>query len=138
MSTERLPTVRLFFRFYGESFDPDEITRRLGIEPTYKFGPGDSVTEDGRGRRRHSGWMIEVGGQETIEIDALLQELRKSVEVSAEAVRQLCDDLGVEAVVLCGVGQHEDAITTPALSFPTDFLEWVAEMGASLDVDVIL
>jgi hypothetical protein len=76
--------------------------------------------------------MIEVGGQETIEIDALLQELRKRVEVSAAVVRQLCDDLQVEAVVLCGVGQHEDAITTPALCFPADFLKWVADLGASL------
>lgn len=138
MSSERLPTVYLYFRFYGESFDPDEITRCLGVEPTLKFRPGDPVTKDGEGSRSHPGWMIEVGGQETIEIDGLLEELRQRVNVSSAVVRQLCSDLSVEAVVLCGVGQHEDAITTPTLGFPADFLEWVADMGASLDVDVIL
>jgi hypothetical protein len=138
MNTERFPTVKLYLRFYGDSFDPDEITRRLGIKPTLKFRPGDPITEDGQGRRRRYGWMIKVGGQQTIEIDTLLQAFRERVEVSAETVRKLCDDLNVEAVVLCGVGQHEDAITTPALNFPAPFLKWVAEMGASLDVDFVL
>lgn len=137
MSTEILPTVKLYLRFYGESFDPDEITRRLGIKPTLQFRPGDPATEDGEGRRRGYGWMIKVGGQGTIEIDKLLDELRQRVTVSGTSIKQVCNELGVEAVVLCGVGQHEDAITTPTLWFPADFLGWVAEMGASLNVDVV-
>ena len=138
MNSKCLPTVKIYFRFYGESFDPDEITRRLGIEPTIHFRPGDPITKDGQGSRRGYGWMIKIGGRETLEIDDILQELRERVNVSSATIRQLCNDLGVEAVVVCGVGQHESAETTPALFFPVDFIEWVAEMGASLNVDMIL
>jgi len=48
MAPKPLPTVSFYFRFYGESFDPDEITRRLGIEPITHFRPGDPITEDGK------------------------------------------------------------------------------------------
>jgi hypothetical protein len=82
--------------------------------------------------------MVKVDGGETIEIDELLREFRQRIDVSADAVREACKDLRVKAVILCGVLQHEDAVTTPNLEFPADFLGWIAELGASLDVDVIL
>lgn len=138
MVLERLPSVRLYFRFRGESFDPDAITQRLGISPTTHYRPGDPITKDGQGRRRGFGWMVKVNEVETLEIDAMLRELQERVDVPSSVVRKLCDDLQVEPVVICGVGQHADAITTPTLFFPVDFLHWLADMGASLEVDVIL
>jgi hypothetical protein len=128
----------MYFRFYGDSFDPDEITRRLGIQPTIRFRPGDPITKDGQGRRRGYGWMLKVDGRDTIEIADMLHELQQRVSVPAQKVREVCSDLGVEPVVICGVGQHEDADTTPALFFPADFIEWLNEMSASLNVDIVL
>lgn len=133
----QLPAIGLYFRFYGETFDPDEITRRLGIEPTISFRPGDPITEDGQGERQGCGWMVKLS-REALVIDDLLQEFRQRLDViSADTVKQLCRDLRVELVILCGVGMG-DAETTPGLYFPSEFLEWVAELGASLNVDVVL
>lgn len=132
-----LPRVSLYFRFYGESFDPNEITRRLGVEPSICFRPGDPITEDGRGRRSGFGWMVKVGPRKTLKIDALLQELQERITVSAADVQQLCRDLNVELVILCGVGMDK-ADDLPTTYFPQDFVKWAAEMGAALNVDVIL
>jgi hypothetical protein len=137
MSSKQLPIVMLCFRFYGDSFDPEEITRQLGIEPTSQFRPGDPITKDGQGRRRHYGWRLRVGDRETLQVDDIIQEFRGRVDVPSSVVRQLCRDLNIEAAVLCGVRQG-DYETTPALVFPPDFIGWVSEMGASLEVDVIL
>lgn len=134
--SDPLPKVLLCFRFYGEEFDPDEITRRLGLEPTSIFRPGDPITTDGRGRRRRFGWRLKVGYRETLELDGLIGEFRDLVDVPGALVRQICDELDVEAVVLCGVLQGDSEIL-PALAFPADFLEWVSRLGASLDVDVM-
>jgi Domain of unknown function (DUF4279) len=138
MSFKRLPTVSFYFRFYGDSFDPDEITRRLGLKPTVSYRPGDPIMRDGKGHRRHYGWIIAVGEQETLKIDDLLRELRERISVSSHTIRQVCNDLDINLVVVCGVRQHEDAETTPALFFPSEFVAWVAELGGSLDVDVIV
>jgi hypothetical protein len=130
------PEVALYFRFYGASFDPDEITRRLGMEPTAQRRPGEPLTSDGRGRARDYSWMVKVGPSETLDIEDLLHELRKRVDISSDAVKKLSVDLGLDLVIVCGV-LGEEADTMPAMCFPTEFLEWVVELGASLNVDVM-
>ncbi len=127
--------VKIYFRFYGDSFDPDEITRRLGIQPTNKFRLGDPIDEEGRARWPGYGWIIKVGPCETLDIEGMLKELRKRAEVSPELVRKVCADLNLDLVIICGVN-GEEADTMPAMFFPTDFLSWVVELGASLNVDV--
>jgi hypothetical protein len=134
---KNLPRVSLYFRFYGDSFDPDEITRRLGIQPTHSFLPGDPITEDGRGRRRGYGWWIKVGPRSTLDIEDMLHELREQVGVSPEIIRQVCTDLNVDLIIVCGVGRDE-ADTMPTMFFTSNFLSWIVELDASLNVDVIL
>lgn len=131
-----LPRVSLYFRFYGASFEPDEITRRLGIEPTIQRRPGDPLTKDGRGKARDYSWMVEIGSSETLEIEDMLHELRKRVDISPDTVKKLSTDLELDLVIVCGVC-GEEADTMPAMFFPTEFLAWVVELGASLNVDVM-
>lgn len=133
---KELPSVKLYFRFYGESFDPDEITKRLGVEPTEKFRPGDPITKDGRGKRLKDGWWIKAGPQQTLEIDDLLQELREKVVVDSAVVRQTCHDLNVNLVILCGVGMG-DGEDLPITYFPPEFVNWAAELGAAINVDIV-
>lgn len=130
------PKVKLYFRFYGASFEPDEITRRLGVAPTLQRRPGDPLTSDGRGRARDYSWMVKIGPSETLDIEDMLLELRKRVDISPDTVKKLCADLELDLVIVCGVS-GEEADTMPAMFFPTEFLEWVVELGASLNVDVM-
>lgn len=67
-----LPSIQLSLRFQAESFDPDEITRRLGIEPTTISMPGAPITPDGLGRGRRYGWKLAVEERETLELGTLL------------------------------------------------------------------
>lgn len=140
---ETLPVVRLYLRFYsensdpGEHFDPDEITRRLGIEPTTQFRPGDPITKDGEGRRRRSGWMLKIVEEETLEIDEMLQEVKERLDDARALVPQICKDLQVSAVILCGVLRN-DSVLMPALNFPPSFINWADTLGASINVDVVL
>lgn len=134
--SEKLPKVQLYFRFYGDSFDPDEISRRLGLIPTTSYKPGDVITKDGKGKRLGYGWVLKVDGGRTIEIDDLLREFRQQVDVSPTLVRQVSQKLGVQPAIVCGVGA-EAADVMPALVFPDDFIGWAADLGAALYVDVI-
>jgi hypothetical protein len=136
LNSDHLPFVDLQFRFYGEDFDPAELTKRLGVSPTTEFRPGDPITEDGRGHHRRSGWFIAIDGREAIFIDEMLTELQERVTVSGATVKKTCSDIGVEAVIVCGVHLAGADAPAPALSFPVDFLEWSSEMGASINIDV--
>jgi len=132
---DSLPSIQLSLRFQGESFDPDEITRRMGIEPTTSFMPGDPIAADGSGRRRRYGWRLAVEERETLELGTLLSDLQNRVGVSGTTVRQICADLGVTAVITCSVLQRGYE-SSPVLIFPPDFIDWVSGLGASLDVDI--
>jgi hypothetical protein len=79
--------------------------------------------------------MIKIGPRETFEIEDLLRELQEQVDISGGEVKQLCADLEVRAVVVCAIVQPVSA-STPALEFMPSFLEWAADMGASINVDV--
>ncbi len=140
---ELRPVVSMYLRFYsensepGEHFDPDEVTRRLGIEPTTQFRPGDPITEDGEGRRRRSGWILEFAEQETLQIEEMLDEVKRQINVAGSAIPQICRDLKVQAVILCGVRRNgSDAM--PALGFSPRFIDWAASLELSINVDVIL
>jgi Domain of unknown function (DUF4279) len=141
--TEPWPVVSLYLRFYsensdpGEHFDPGEITRRLGIEPSTQFRPGDPITEDGEGRRRRSGWMVKFAEQETLQIEEMLDGLKKQIGASGAAVPQICKDLKVQAVILCGV-RRNDSDSMPALNFSPSFTGWAASLELSINVDIIL
>ena len=47
----------VYFALYGNNFDPDEVTRRVGVEPT-------SVLRRGEPTPKHSWWMVSSGKME--------------------------------------------------------------------------
>jgi hypothetical protein len=135
MQSESLPIVCIYFRIYGDSFDPDEVTQHLHIEPTSYFRAGDPMPP-GKGHRQHDGWMVKIGPRKTLETKSMLRELRENIDAPATVIRQACSELNVEAVITCTI--EPTSLITPALQFPLGFVEWVADIGASIDVDVML
>lgn len=135
MDDEIIPEVSLYFRFYGDAFDPDEISRRLGVQPTNKFRPGDPIDEEGRARWPGYGWVIKVGPRQTLDIEEMLGELQKRANVSPQVVRQTCAELDLDLVITCAVsGEETDSM--PVMFFSEEFLSWAVGLGASLNVYV--
>lgn len=81
--------------------------------------------------------MVKVGPRKTLEIDAMLQELREQVPVESNVVRSVCRDLDLELVIVCGVGMGS-ADDFPVTYFPQDFVRWASGMDAAINVDVVL
>lgn len=133
LSSSDSPKVRIFFDFYG-TFDPDEITKRLGIEPTRQFRAGEPRIL-GSGHRRRDGWILEVGPARTYEIDDLLKQIQAAVTASPEEIRRVSAELNVEAVLTCEV-QSDSSM--PSLCFADEFVQWAASIGAAIDVDIML
>ena len=133
MSPPDPPQVTMYFDFYG-TFDPTEITKRLGIEPASQFKAGDP-RPFGSGGRRRDGWMLKAGPVDTFEIDDLLKQLQAAVTATPEQIRTVSSELGVEAVVTCEVQATSSA---PSLWFSNEFVQWAASIGAAIDVDTML
>lgn len=133
MTDTRPPEVKISLRLTGAPFDPDEVTSRLGIEPTHHFRAGDPMPF-GHGRRRWDLWRVTVGPTEAYDIDAMLDQLRHQVSAPAAQIRDLCAELALESQVF--VTTTPAGSLNPSLRFSSEFVAWAAELGALIDVDV--
>lgn len=134
-SAESLPVVSTVLRLWGGRFDPDLVTARLGVEPTSRYRTGDAISQ-GLGRRRRDGWVVHIGPRATLDVEAMLTELRERLEVSAEVVRETCADLGISPGIYCAVSPTSRV--TPAIMFSAEVVAWASALGASIEVDVML
>jgi hypothetical protein len=135
---ESLPEVILIFRFYGDDFEPDEITRRLEIKPTKIWRAGDPRGDPGSGATSpRSGWWVELEPRKTHPISGLLEELRRRIDIAGPLVRQMCDDLQLTPHITCVIYQPR-AASTPIVDFPPDFMAWAVSLGASIGVDLYI
>jgi hypothetical protein len=135
MKKDRLPRVSAYFRFFGESYDPDEITRRLGVTPTESFRIGDPIPKRSV-LRKDDGWIVEIPPRETYELGGIIADLQSLIPVPGSAVKELCQDLKLEAVCEFAVLQPSEK-STPNMDFPPPFIDWLSERGASINVDFI-
>lgn len=92
-------------RIFGDALDPDEITRRLGIEPTGCARKGDTHrTASGREVVARSGsWRLDAGvpGNLSTQIAALLAKLPSDSTIWCELAQHYeCD-------VFCGLFMRE-------------------------------
>lgn len=133
MSSPDPPRISIYFDFCGV-FDPAEITKRLGIEPTRQFRSGEP-RPSGSGHRRRDAWLIGIGPVPTFEIDDLLKQIQAAVAVSPEKIKKVSSELNIEVMVTCEVRSTN---SMPSLRFSDEFVLWTASIGAAIDVDIML
>jgi hypothetical protein len=124
----------------GCDVDPDEITRRAGLEPTRVHRAGEPIGPNGR-RRRRNGWYVDVPERDEYDTEVLLCELLDVVEPHAAGIARACRELrliaGINVVISMHSVRDEDGllVTTPALSLRADTLRRIADLGCWLDCD---
>ena len=126
---------RVYFAFYGDGFDPEELTRFIGIEPTSTKLKGEKVP----GRvPKNSSW--------TLSTDNVSGERADVYELASEIVSQLQPkkDLIIKAMerfsafsklqVVLSLSMKEE-VSTPAIGFDVSTTKFLGEIGAFIDID---
>ncbi|GJE40986.1 DUF4279 domain-containing protein [Methylobacterium soli] len=118
-------------RIFGDPLDPDEITQRLGIEPTGWARKGDTRrTASGRDVVAWSGsWRLDAGipGDLNTQIGALLTRLPSDPSLWRElSHRYQCD-------VFCGLFLREGNEGT---ELQPQILSMLGERGLPLGLDI--
>lgn len=135
MCAESLPIVSVSFRLGGSAFDPEAVTARLGVEPTLRYRAGDHIS-GGIGRRRSDGWIVRIGPREALEVGRMLDELQERLPLPSSVVAEACVEFGLVPWIYCAV--EPTSRRTPSLVFSREVIAWVQEVGAFIDVDLLL
>jgi hypothetical protein len=121
----------VYFALKGESFDPDEITRLVGIEPT-------SIVRRGNPRPTYSSWKLSSGKIENDLIDiyemssAIISRLQPSIEKIITAKQQFKLTAILQVVLRITA---DNSISTPAIGFDAKVISFLSAVGASIDID---
>jgi len=125
---------RVYFAFYGYHFDPDDITRLLGLKPTKVDASG---ARSGLDKPVVSSWEFSTDtASEDIDVFKLTDSLIKQLEPVKEKIQQVAKSHNLSpriGVVL--VLPVEKNAPLPDLGFGARTIQFLADIGAFIDVD---
>ena len=125
---------RVHFTLSGYHFNPDDVTRLLGIEPTTVDASG---ARSGLDNPVISSWELSTATiTDDIDVYELTNELIKQIEPAKEKILEvikshnLSPRIGV--VLVLSVDKNE---TAPDVGFGARTIRFLAEIGAFINVD---
>lgn len=128
---------RAYFAVVGYHFDPADITRLLGLEPT---ATNDAGARSGLDNPVISSWEISTetvtSEQDEVDIYKLTENILKQIEPVKDKIIEVCKShnlsprLGI--VLTLSIDKSE---TSPEVGFGTRVIRFLAEIGAFINVD---
>jgi hypothetical protein len=113
----------------GGAFDPDEVTRRLGVLPSETVKAGDAIWGTRR-KRQNSLWMLRSRLQSSGDLDEHVKDVLDQLDTNRSAFVELSRELGGIIVI---VGFSRDY--APAISLEQETVERLAQYALRLDVE---
>ena len=126
--------ARAHFTLAGYHFNPDDITRLLGIEPTSVDASGVRGSLD---KPVLSSWELSTAKvTDNIDVYKLTDELIKKIEPKKEKVLEICKShnlsprLGI--ILVLSVDKNENV---PDVGFGARTIKFLSEIGAFINID---
>ncbi|GIE82463.1 hypothetical protein Aph02nite_84130 [Actinoplanes philippinensis] len=124
------------------AFDPGEVTRLAGLQPTEAWRRGDARA----GRpdpQRFSNWTYELPETRTYVTEEVVTRLLDEIEPHAGGIAEACTALGLRAginvvIEMSGVRDAEDGeviLSTAAVTYTSETLKRLARLNVSVDHD---
>ncbi len=131
--------ARVHFTLAGYHFNPDDITRLLGIEPTSVDSAG---TRSGLDKPAISSWELSTdtvtteNGTDEVDVYKLTEIILKQLEPVKEGILQVCKshNLSPRIGVVLTLSVDKDE-TCPDVGFGARMVKFLAEIGAFINID---
>jgi len=126
---------RVYFALDGDDFDPDEVTKFLGIQPTSVMRKGSKV--DGKLPKINS-WSVSTENvvNEHIDVFEMATEIINILKPKKSLIIQAKERFNVsprlEVVLWYSVNEEH---STPAIGFEPETVSFLGEIGAFIDID---
>ena len=128
-------TVMAYFSIYGENFNTEDVTIRLGISPTETKVKG--IIPEGKKRPSiETSWKICTKEEVSLDLNDPLHHLVDCIE---DKVKPLCDiksslDVNFVFSFIVKIENGEK----PAMHFSSDSLNFISSIGAEIDIDLYI
>ena len=129
---------RAYFGLSGYHFDPNDVTRIIGLQPT---SVNDAGTRGSLDKPVISSWEFstETITSDTQELDIyklIDDEILKKIEPAKDKIIEICKSLNLSprigVVLTLSIDKDE---TTPDVGFGARVIKFCAEIGAFINID---
>ena len=126
----------VYFALTGDSFDPQIVTERIGVNPTNKWNKGD------KGKYKpnldYSSWELSTQkGKEYIMVDSLVDEVIGQLFEKIEIINELKNQFELDSVlrIVMYIDANEEQ-STPTLGHDLKTIEFLHRTQTKTDVDI--
>ena len=115
----------VYFALFGGDFDPNEVTRLVGLEPTSIRRKRDPVP-------RHSSWQFSIGKVEgeVVDVYEMSRALVERLSSHTQGIIRAMQELKLEAVLQVVLRiSTDDSVSTPAIGFTPEVLSFLSAVG---------
>lgn len=127
-----LPEIRCEFVIQDAALDPQEVTDALSLEPTETYRIGDPIVRN-MGVRRSNAWILTIGPVRSYDFEGVSTELVERMASATASIPGLCQRLQVVPEIYAPIYVYDEF---PNLKFPQAVVQWAANVGAAIAVDV--
>ena len=120
------------FSVSGDNFKPTDVTRELKLVPTKCWEEGD-ITGISKLPKRHTYWEINMGYEESNDIDKQMQKLFNVLKEKTAALKRIKLEFKIEFTT-CIVIKVENG-EVPAMHIDPYFINFAHEIGAGIEFD---
>ncbi len=129
-------TARAYFALVGYHFNPADITRLLGLEPT-TFD--DAGARSGLDSPVISSWELSTAtvdsDQDEVDVYKLTDEVLKQLEPVKDKIVEVCKSHNLSPRVGVVLRLSTDDGASPEVGFGARMIRFLADIGAFIDVD---
>lgn len=126
--------IKLIFSVFGDLLDHRSFSKLSGIEPTAFWDKGDVVPNRKKILRQETCWEYSTGYIGTLDVQILCVNFFQKFKPNAEEIISYIgqNDLETKFDIVVEIKNNQ----IPSLSFNVEFLELVAKLNGSLDIDL--
>lgn len=128
----------MYFGLRG-TFDPDELTLRIGITPTSSCAQGTRNLQ--LGLPKTSLWKVSTERivAEYIDVYELADQIVSKLEAHTDQIKDAISALDLYAVLEAVLYfSTDDEVSTPAIGFSNRVLAFLVDVNASIDIDTYI
>ena len=117
-----------------DDFSLDEVTKRLGIEPTTTWRVGEKVHPNKPHERLYTCWKHKIGPVESLDVDDVLKPLYDLFNPKVDIINALKEqyDLSVKIALVIEM----DNGRTPGFAISPAFSRFTSSLDAMMDIDM--
>lgn len=127
--------VRVYLSIFGDSFPLEDITEKLGIEPSNTYRKGDRIpNRSSKLLRKETSWHLDTGYQESFDVEEQLQQIIMPLQNKVSIIQEIKQTYSVVCKFYIVIIMEEG--DTPSLYLDKDVINFVSSIGAEFDIDL--